>query len=307
MPRGLHRDQSTPFLSPDTNTLEVHSAPAPSSPSPSLVQARPSSPHIHIPTTSERLLRDALRRDRVSPIATLLPPHCDCDDWSWMSLARPHPSRAQPSSTTIHRSQSPSPESYTAPPFHRAITSPVPRQSDLHGIAIPRPQSPGRRTPPSSFSPRQTMQHPRSSTESVLRSRLENTLHRACSSPRTATRSSLEYRHDDRRSLESDSLSTKSRNGSTEFNWGPSERPHSPSPITATSPLTPPPSPPFNATAASELCRKIPGLVSFNDVEGLGCPPGADCDDGSDDDDDATRPWTWLWPTGWKRGLVHRP
>lgn len=39
-------------------------------------------------------------------------------------------------------------------------------------------------------------------------------------------------------------------------------------------PLTPPPSPPFNAQTASRLCKDIEGVVHFSDIEGLGAPPG---------------------------------
>jgi hypothetical protein len=41
-----------------------------------------------------------------------------------------------------------------------------------------------------------------------------------------------------------------------------------------TDPLTPPPSPPFNAQTASRLCREIEGVVHFSDIEGVGMPPG---------------------------------
>jgi len=114
---------------------------------------------------------------------------------------------------------------------------------------------------------------------------------------------------DDLRSSESSSLSSQSRNGSTEWPWS-NDRLASPSSPSA-SPLTPPDSPSFNATTASAFCRNVPGLVSFNDIEGLGCPPGMeDCDD---DDDESARlgssgKWGWLLPTGWiKQGESANP
>ena len=41
-------------------------------------------------------------------------------------------------------------------------------------------------------------------------------------------------------------------------------------------PLTPPPTPPFNARAAAAQCRAKDGYVSFADIEGLGVPGGED-------------------------------
>ena len=52
-------------------------------------------------------------------------------------------------------------------------------------------------------------------------------------------------------------------------------------------PLTPPPTPPFNAQTASELCKRIDGYVSFATVEGLGEPPGLDVD--SDESEEGIR------------------
>ena len=41
-------------------------------------------------------------------------------------------------------------------------------------------------------------------------------------------------------------------------------------------PLTPPPSPPFNAVTAAEQCRAMDGYVSFANIAGLGVPAGED-------------------------------
>ncbi|OCB88394.1 hypothetical protein A7U60_g4435 [Sanghuangporus baumii] len=58
-------------------------------------------------------------------------------------------------------------------------------------------------------------------------------------------------------------------------------------------PLTPPPTPPFNARIASEVCKRIDGYVSFASVEGLGEPPGLDID--SDEGEEGLKKWgRWL-------------
>ncbi|KAL5485271.1 hypothetical protein ACEPAI_7913 [Sanghuangporus weigelae] len=58
-------------------------------------------------------------------------------------------------------------------------------------------------------------------------------------------------------------------------------------------PLTPPPTPPFNARIASEVCKRIDGYVSFASVQGLGEPPGLDID--SDEGEEGLKKWgRWL-------------
>ncbi|EKM49079.1 uncharacterized protein PHACADRAFT_265847 [Phanerochaete carnosa HHB-10118-sp] len=46
------------------------------------------------------------------------------------------------------------------------------------------------------------------------------------------------------------------------------------SPISANAPLTPPPTPPFNARIAAAQCKAMDGYISFADIEGLGMPDG---------------------------------
>ncbi|KAH9932512.1 uncharacterized protein B0H18DRAFT_986005 [Fomitopsis serialis] len=58
------------------------------------------------------------------------------------------------------------------------------------------------------------------------------------------------------------------------------------------SPLTPPPTPPFNARTAAEQCRAMDGYVSFANIAGLGVPEGA-VDEDMDEDDDRGRWWRW--------------
>ncbi|KAI0686755.1 hypothetical protein BC835DRAFT_1309413 [Cytidiella melzeri] len=56
-------------------------------------------------------------------------------------------------------------------------------------------------------------------------------------------------------------------------------------------PLTPPPTPPFNALTASAQCKAMHGYVSFANIEGLGVPGGQD---DHDDDDEAKRSGRWM-------------
>lgn len=58
------------------------------------------------------------------------------------------------------------------------------------------------------------------------------------------------------------------------------------------SPLTPPPTPPFNARAAAAACKAMDGYVSFADVQGLGVPAGED----PEEEEGEKR--------GWRRWLV---
>ncbi|KAH9949079.1 hypothetical protein B0H21DRAFT_689033 [Amylocystis lapponica] len=68
------------------------------------------------------------------------------------------------------------------------------------------------------------------------------------------------------------------------------------------SPLTPPPSPPFNARTAAAQCRTIDGYVSFANIEGLGVPDGDDADSEDEDGKARGRWWHWLSIPGGKTG-----
>jgi len=69
------------------------------------------------------------------------------------------------------------------------------------------------------------------------------------------------------------------------------------------SPLTPPPTPPFNARTAAEQCRAMDGYVSFANIEGLGVPEGEDDDDIEGEDGKGRgRWWQWLTITSGKTG-----
>lgn len=62
-------------------------------------------------------------------------------------------------------------------------------------------------------------------------------------------------------------------------------------------PLTPPPSPPFNAREAAAQCRAMDGYVSFANIEGLGIPEGSD-EDTDEDSKSRSRWFQWLQLTG---------
>ncbi|KIP04620.1 hypothetical protein PHLGIDRAFT_188897 [Phlebiopsis gigantea 11061_1 CR5-6] len=64
------------------------------------------------------------------------------------------------------------------------------------------------------------------------------------------------------------------------------------SPVSAGGPLTPPPTPPFNARVAAAQCKAMDGYVSFADIEGLGVPGGEDNDL---EDDEARRSQGGRW------------
>ncbi|KZT04137.1 uncharacterized protein LAESUDRAFT_715694 [Laetiporus sulphureus 93-53] len=89
------------------------------------------------------------------------------------------------------------------------------------------------------------------------------------------------------------------------------------SPQLAPSPLTPPPTPPFNARTAAELCKAMDGYVSFANIEGLGVPGGEEDSEEEEEDGRARGRW-WQWLTmsakgkngrererenGWERAL----
>ncbi|RDX55230.1 hypothetical protein OH76DRAFT_1397626 [Lentinus brumalis] len=63
------------------------------------------------------------------------------------------------------------------------------------------------------------------------------------------------------------------------------------------SPLTPPPSPPFNARQAAAQCRAMDGYISFATIEGLGVPEGND-DDSDEEAKSRSRWFQWLHISG---------
>ncbi|KAK7692132.1 hypothetical protein QCA50_003751 [Cerrena zonata] len=58
-------------------------------------------------------------------------------------------------------------------------------------------------------------------------------------------------------------------------------------------PLTPPPTPPFNARTAAEQLKHMDGYVSFANIEGLGCPDDLDGEN-DEEEDDRTGGARWL-------------
>lgn len=58
-------------------------------------------------------------------------------------------------------------------------------------------------------------------------------------------------------------------------------------------PLTPPPTPPFNARTAAEQLKKMDGYVSFANIEGLGCPDDLDGEN-EEEEEDRNRGARWL-------------
>ncbi|KZT61976.1 hypothetical protein CALCODRAFT_304257 [Calocera cornea HHB12733] len=77
-------------------------------------------------------------------------------------------------------------------------------------------------------------------------------------------------------------------------------RPHkTASCLSGTQPITPPPSPPFDAHSTALLLKNREGYVSFRDLEGLGAPADEDEHDDKDGDNARGRPW-WI-PIGWTR------
>ncbi|KAI1794229.1 hypothetical protein LXA43DRAFT_884185 [Ganoderma leucocontextum] len=69
------------------------------------------------------------------------------------------------------------------------------------------------------------------------------------------------------------------------------------SPSSGVAPLTPPPSPPFNARQAAAQCKTMDGYISFANIEGLGVPD--DSDDETDEDAKSRSRWfQWLHISG---------
>lgn len=209
--------------------------------------------------------------------------------------------------TQLHRSPR------SAPSVSRSSFSQSPHASHAHA-ASRSPADPAERSPcgcqPATLTPH----------EAVLRSRLEGVL-------RGARRQEERRRSQERGGYHTGSSSSmaSSRNMSGEGDWffaaaestspgaytystrtrssttpaPASHYPRSPSlasqglrsPASAEAPLTPPPTPPFNARIAAAQCKAMDGYVSFADIEGLGMPEG----EGEDyDDDEAKHRGGWL-------------
>ena len=69
------------------------------------------------------------------------------------------------------------------------------------------------------------------------------------------------------------------------------------------SPLTPPPSPPFNVRQAAAQIKGMDGYISFANIEGLGVPEGSD--DESEEDAKSRSRW-FQWLTSGKGSTVER-
>ena len=69
------------------------------------------------------------------------------------------------------------------------------------------------------------------------------------------------------------------------------------SPASIDAPLTPPPTPPFNARIAAEQCKAMDGYVSFADIEGLGVPEGENDELDADEVTKRQRAGWLKWPS----------
>ncbi|KAI0358699.1 hypothetical protein OH77DRAFT_1494313 [Trametes cingulata] len=67
------------------------------------------------------------------------------------------------------------------------------------------------------------------------------------------------------------------------------------------SPLTPPPSPPFNARQAADQIKGMDGYISFANIQGLGIPEGTD-DESEEDAKSRSRWFQWLHLTSGGKG-----
>ena len=65
------------------------------------------------------------------------------------------------------------------------------------------------------------------------------------------------------------------------------------SPASTDAPLTPPPTPPFNARVAAAQCKAMDGYVSFADIQGLGMPAGGG-EDLDADEEAKSKAASWL-------------
>ena len=67
--------------------------------------------------------------------------------------------------------------------------------------------------------------------------------------------------------------------------------------VSSMGPLTPPPSPPFNARQAAAQCKAMDGYISFATIEGLGVPEGSD-EEGDEEAKSRSRWFQWLHISG---------
>lgn len=209
-----------------------------------------------------------------------------------------------PAAPELSRRMSPSPTRNRAPrantvPHTRSASQAIPSTSHL----------PRSRTHPSDLSaavPQTLFRRPsRNRNEEVLRSRLEGVLSSTCSSrdfscppspqrrraatngdgqsfglitpPQTLGHGTLPPHPSMTRSKTSPAVSRSSRAGTS-----------------TPSPITPPPSPPFDASRIALQLRDREGYVSFADVQGLGVPRDIGDEDDCDPERGRGRWWT-LW------------
>ncbi|CAE6431392.1 unnamed protein product [Rhizoctonia solani] len=194
------------------------------------------------------------------------------------------PDQSECSSSSNHRSRSPSP----------SRRSPSPRRvPQLNTMSSGRTTLPRSQTHPTDLSASAAIfrRPSRNGNEEVLRSRLEGVL----SSSSTSRDASCPPSPHRRRATTSGDISTT---------FGLMTPPHGPYPpvpsmtrsrtspaISRSSPITPPPSPPFDAKRIALQLRDREGYVSFADVQGLGIPS-----EELDTADDRTRAkWWTLW------------
>ncbi|KAI0743647.1 hypothetical protein C8Q80DRAFT_1272310 [Daedaleopsis nitida] len=67
--------------------------------------------------------------------------------------------------------------------------------------------------------------------------------------------------------------------------------------VSSVGPLTPPPSPPFNARQAAAQCKAMDGYISFATIEGLGVPEGSD-EEADEEAKSRSRWFQWLHISG---------
>ncbi|KAJ1304460.1 hypothetical protein OPQ81_005607 [Rhizoctonia solani] len=195
------------------------------------------------------------------------------------------PDQSECSSSSNHRSRSPSPPRSPSPRrAPRSITMTSGRTT------LPRSQ-----THPTDLAASAAIFHrpSRSGNEEVLRSRLEGVLSSASTSRDTSCPPSPHRRR-------------ATTSGDHPTSYGLMTPPNGPLPpvpsmtrsrttpaISRSSPITPPPSPPFDASRIALQLRDQEGYVSFADVQGLGIP--SEELDAVDTERGRGKWWTTLW------------
>ncbi|KAG8747145.1 hypothetical protein FRC10_002194 [Ceratobasidium sp. 414] len=220
-----------------------------------------------------------------SPLPARAPSHCE--NMLRLSLARDEhaqtarrstfdPSYSPPSSSSSCSQRSASPEP-RAPTTRRTS---LPRSNTISHPRCVSHTLPRSHTHPTDLSAHATLSRPsRTCNEEILRSRLEGVLSSAPSSRDVSCPPSPQRRRGDSITFglitpPHGPLPPMSRSRTSPA-VSRSSRPSTTSP----SPLTPPPSPPFDASRIALQLRDREGYVSFADVQGLGVPHGADEDD----------------------------